>query len=115
MERGDAMPDAVRSTAKLTYDDLVAMFSDEDGVRRELIDGELIEMSPQGPLHRARTVRVRRLLEAAFGTGFHVQDRSPIEAGPSSLPAPDVAVIRTGLGRGRGRHDRGADLLPPAA
>lgn len=103
---------------RFTADEVMRMV--ETGILREddpieLIDGELIEMSPQGPLHRSRTVRVRRLLEAAFGTGFHVQDRSPIDAGPSSLPAPDVAVIRTGLGRGRGRHDRGADLLPPAA
>ena len=28
------MPDAGRATARLTYDDLVAMFPDEDGVRR---------------------------------------------------------------------------------
>lgn len=37
----DPVADTVRSTAKLTYDDLVAMFPDEDNVIRELIDGEL--------------------------------------------------------------------------
>ena len=32
---------AVQSPRKLTYDDLVAMFPDEDGLCRELIDGVL--------------------------------------------------------------------------
>jgi hypothetical protein len=41
MEGRDATPGAVRSTAKLTYDDLVAMFPEDDRVRRELIDGDL--------------------------------------------------------------------------
>lgn len=49
------MSDAVRSTAKLTYDDLVAMFPD-DGVRRELIDGDLFEMTPSPPIPHQRLV-----------------------------------------------------------
>lgn len=60
----------------------------------ELIDGELIVVSPQGPRHRMSTVRVHRRLEAAFGPGFWVQDHSPVQAGIDSLPEPDVAVVR---------------------
>lgn len=60
----------------------------------ELIDGELITVSPQGPRHRMSTVRVHRCLERAFGGGFYVQDHSPVQCGPNSLPEPDVAVVR---------------------
>jgi hypothetical protein len=76
----------------------------------ELIDGELLEMSPQGPIHRARTVRIRQILEAAFGAGHHVQDHSPIDAGPHSLPEPDVAVVRGAVEDFEDRHPGGADL-----
>lgn len=76
----------------------------------ELIDGELIERSPQGPLHRSRTVRIRQLLEAAFGRGFHVQDHSPIDAGPNSLPEPDIAVVRGDVDGYSDRHPTGADV-----
>jgi Uma2 family endonuclease len=60
----------------------------------ELIDGALIVMSPQGPLHRSLAVVIHDLLHRTFGDGFHVQDHSPVDAGPDSLPEPDVAVVR---------------------
>ncbi|MCA9488811.1 MAG: Uma2 family endonuclease [Myxococcales bacterium] len=76
----------------------------------ELIDGELIAVSPQGPRHRALTVRIRQLLERAFGAGFHVQDHSPIAAGPASMPEPDVAVVRGAPDDFMERHPGGLDL-----
>lgn len=76
----------------------------------ELIDGELITVSPQGPRHRALTVRIRRTLERAFGPGHHVQDHSPIAAGPNSMPEPDVAVVRGDVDEFMERHAGGADL-----
>lgn len=60
----------------------------------ELIDGALIIMSPQGPRHNALVVVIRGLLEEAFGDEAHVQDHSPIDAGPHDLPEPDLAVVR---------------------
>src|SRR4051812_48680699 len=65
-----------------------------EGAGVELIHGELLEMGPQGPAHRALTVRISQPLEAAYGAGFHVQDHSPIAIGDDSLPEPDVAVVR---------------------
>jgi Uma2 family endonuclease len=74
----------------------------------ELIDGDLITVSPQGPQHRMSTVRVRRCLERAFGPGFYVQTHSPVQAGPNSLPEPDVAVVREP--ERFDRHPRGDDV-----
>ena len=60
MEGRDAMADAVRSTVRLTYDDLVAMFPEDDGVHRELIDGEIF-VTPS-PVNRHQTLSLRLTL-----------------------------------------------------
>lgn len=60
------MADAVRSTAKLTYDDLVAMFPNDDGVHRELIDGEIFVTPSAVTRHQRLTVRL------ALSLGNHI-------------------------------------------
>ncbi|MBA2321966.1 MAG: Uma2 family endonuclease, partial [Deltaproteobacteria bacterium] len=77
----------------------------------ELLDGELVTVTPQGPMHRALAVVVHDLLRAAFGEGVHVQDHSPIAAEPYSLPEPDVAVIRGAARDFLERHASGADVV----
>ena len=97
MEGRDAMADAVRSTARLTYDDLVAMFPDEDGVQRELIDGELfVTPSPFIPHQRL----VRRL---ALSLGSHLEAHpdqgevftAPLDVilTPHDVVEPDLLVV----------------------
>jgi len=96
MERGDAMPDAVRSTAKLTYDDLVAMFPDEDGVRRELIDGALF-VTPSPFIQHQRLVQ-----RLALSLGNHLEDHpdqgevftAPLDVvmTPHDVVEPDVLI-----------------------
>ena len=76
----------------------------------ELIDGGLVVVSPQGPLHRSIAVVVHELLQRAFGAGFHVQDHSPVDAGPDSLPEPDVAVVRGSPRDFVARLPNGADV-----
>lgn len=88
------MPSTLR---KFTADEVRQMV--DAGILREdepveLIAGELIVMSPQGPLHRSLAVVVHGVLQRAFGEAFHVQDHSPVDAGPNSQPEPDVAVVR---------------------
>lgn len=58
MEGRDAMADAVRSTARLTYDDLVAMFPEDDGVHRELIDGEIFVTPSAVTRHQRLSMRL---------------------------------------------------------
>ena len=60
----------------------------------EPLDGELVVVSPQGPTHSSLAVVIRRLLERAYGEGFHVRDHSPFLVSQRSLPEPDVSVIR---------------------
>lgn len=81
----------------------------EEGDHVELLHGELIEMSLQGPAHRGLTIRIRQQLEAVFAEGFHVQDHSPIAIGHDSLPEPDVAVVRGPIDFER--HPTGAEVV----
>lgn len=60
----------------------------------ELLDGELVVMSPQEAPHRTLTIVLRRKLEGVYGGRAHIQDHSSFRAGRHSLPEPDVAVVR---------------------
>ncbi len=75
----------------------------------ELIDGELVEMSPQGPLHAILVTRIRRRLEAAY-PGLHVREEKPIATDEFGLPEPDVAVVRGADTDFLERHPDGHDL-----
>lgn len=70
----------------------------EDGFfqdqRVELIDGEVVEMSPQMSRHAAVIGMVHRALQAAFGDGVWVRVQMPLALGGDSEPEPDLAVVR---------------------
>ena len=77
----------------------------------ELIDGELVVMSPQGPVHSSLSSLVHDLLAATYGDDVHLRTHSPIDGGTRSLPEPDIAVI---VGEQRSFFDHqpsAADLL----
>lgn len=63
------------------------------GQRAELIEGEIMVLSPQKADHWTTTDRVADCLRQAFGTGFHVRMQGPLELGPHSEPEPDIAVV----------------------
>jgi Uma2 family endonuclease len=98
MEGRDAMSHTARSAVKLTYDDLVAMFPDEDGIRRELIGGELfVTPSPFIPHQRL-------VLRLALSLGSHLDihpDQGEVFIAPldviltaHDVVEPDLLVVR---------------------
>jgi Uma2 family endonuclease len=60
----------------------------------ELIEGEIITMSPIGGRHAACVKRLNRLLSAALGQAVIVSVQDPIRLGEFSEPQPDVALLR---------------------
>ena len=64
------------------------------GHRVQLIDGEIIEMSPQGSPHYVALTLATRALEAAFGAGYWVRPQGPLSLSKHSEPEPDVSVVK---------------------
>src|SRR5258708_7547065 len=62
--------------------------------RVELIDGEIVEMSPIGSRHAACVNRLTLMLIAQSGEHFIVSVQNPIVAGDYSEPQPDIAVLK---------------------
>ena len=59
----------------------------------ELIEGEIMVLSPQGPSHSYFTDQVAELLRNSGWTGVWVRIQFPIDFGPYSDPEPDVSVV----------------------
>jgi len=59
----------------------------------ELIEGQVIEMSPQGTQHITSVTLVGDLFRRVFVSGFFVRIQGPLNLGEHSEPEPDVAVV----------------------
>lgn len=75
------------------YDRLVTAGILAPDERVELLEREIVQMSPQSPLH-AVTVRAGEgALRAAFDSDFDVRVRMPFLGWPMFEPEPDIAVV----------------------
>lgn len=71
---------------------VVGIFVEDDRV--ELVDGEIVQMTPIGSRHAAYVDRLAELLRSVLGQGAIVRVQSPIRLGSHSEPQPDLAVLR---------------------
>ena len=79
--------------------------------RLELLEGMIVEMSPQNPRH---AFVIRRLCDARFvspGPGCMVQCQLPLTLGSDSESEPDVAVVSRAAGGDRSAHPATALLV----
>ncbi len=67
------------------------IFGNDDRV--ELIDGEIIEMTPIIPPHKGPARRLDQLLTYRLGHGALVSVSAPLNLLPGSMPQPDLAVL----------------------
>jgi Uma2 family endonuclease len=81
-----------------------------DGQRAELVEGEIVVLSPQKFGHGATTDRVREVLDKLLRNEFWVRMQLPIAIGASSEPEPDVSVV-PGKRSDYSDHPTGASLL----
>jgi Uma2 family endonuclease len=61
--------------------------------RVELVEGEILTMSPMNPAHAASLQLVTRALEAALGKDRCVRVQLPLHVDDQSEPEPDLAVV----------------------
>ena len=69
----------------------VGILSAQDRV--ELIEGEIIDMTPIGPRHAAVVDRLAARLVKALPAGYLVRIQNPLTLGESSEPQPDLAIV----------------------
>jgi len=62
--------------------------------RVELIDGEILVMSPQSHVHYLALDRIYRCLEKVFGKQYWIRSQGPVIKGESNEPEPDVCVVK---------------------
>ena len=85
------------STHRFTVHDFHRMaqagiFSEDDRV--ELLDGEIIEMTPIGSRHAACVARLDQLFNLRLGTAAIVWVQNPIKIDDRTEPQPDVVLLR---------------------
>ena len=76
----------------------VGILSEHDRV--ELIDGEIIEMTPVGDAHVDLVIVLTGRLAAALGQRAAVSVRNPLRLTDRTEPAPDLVVLRPERRRG---------------
>jgi Uma2 family endonuclease len=70
----------------------VGIFGPEERV--ELIDGQIIQMSPIGPRHAGCVINLNRLLVTRLGDRAVISPQNPVVIRPRSEPQPDMLVLR---------------------
>jgi Uma2 family endonuclease len=63
------------------------------GQRVELIEGQIMVLSPQNPPHYSAIRRVMDVLAQHFRAGYEIRMQGPIDFGQTTEPEPDVAVV----------------------
>ena len=69
------------------------VFRDDDRV--ELVDGEIVEMTPIGSRHAACVDRLNALLQPSPAGAWHVRVQGPVRLDEYSEPEPDLSVLRS--------------------
>src|SRR5260370_13574756 len=70
----------------------LGVFDEDDRV--ELLDGQIVEMTPIGAAHGACVLRLNNLLARRSSAGVAVSVQNPVVLGPRCAPQPDSAVLR---------------------
>ena len=79
--------------------------------RVELLDGEIIDMSPIGPPHGGVTKRLNRLFAQLAGGRWLVAVQDPVRLDEYSEPQPDLMLLRPAPDFYRTRHPGPEDVF----
>jgi Uma2 family endonuclease len=97
------------------YDRMIEAGIFAPGERVELIDGEILAMSPQNSPHSTGMSLTAETLRVAFSEGFHVRVQMPMALDSHSEPEPDLAVVRGSPRDYRDAHPSSALLVVEVA
>lgn len=102
----------MRVLAKWTVEDYHRMI--EAGIlsdrRVELLEGEIIEVSPESPLHSKSNRNLAKYLRAKLDSKAEIFEAHPVTLADSE-PEPDVAIVRIQKDDYGDRHPSGEDIF----
>jgi Uma2 family endonuclease len=104
---------AVLTVAKWTLNDYHQMIAAGILANRqvELLNGEIVEMTPQGEPHAAGSTETRDYLIQRLGNRAQIRDSKPITIPSSqSEPEPDLAIVRRRTERYLDHHPYPEDI-----
>jgi Uma2 family endonuclease len=81
-----------------------------DGQRLELIEGRIIQMSPQRAPHSAAIELVEEQLRRVYAKRYRIRPQLPFRTADGSEPEPDFAII-AGVDRRAKQHPSAAVLI----
>lgn len=95
------MADAAQGTApcrphrwsRAEYEHIVNVAGFPSGARLELLDGDIIDMSPQKSTHACAADLAEAALRACFSNDAYVRSQKPLALDDTSEPEPDIAVV----------------------
>ncbi len=101
-------------THKFTVDDYhrmaeAGLFQEDD--RLELIDGQVVRVTPIGPEHAGCVDYLARLFTEFAGNTWIVRVQNPVVLGKHAEPEPDIAVLRPRPRGYRTRHPGPDDIM----
>jgi Uma2 family endonuclease len=82
-----------RKWSREEYDRLIEQGVFQEDERLELIEGEILAMTPQDARHAGSTNIVYEALDDALVAGYCLRVQLPLALGEDSEPEPDVAVV----------------------
>lgn len=93
------------------YDRLVAAGALHPEARVQLVQGEIVEITPQSAQHATALRRLQKALETVFREGNEVRAQLPLALEEQSEPEPDIAVVPGSLNDYRAHHPTTALLV----
>lgn len=88
---------------------LSGILKEEDKV--ELVQGEIVEMSPIGPKHASTVTRIVRLLTEIFRDQYLISPQNPIQLGLDSEPEPDIVILKEKADFYATRHPKAEEVV----
>lgn len=102
----------VRSLTKWTIQDYHCIV--DSGVladrQVELIDGEIVDMAPEGPLHASRAWALAELLRQQLAGVAAVRESYPVTLEGNSEPSPDIAIVKARADGYSSSHPKPEDI-----
>jgi Uma2 family endonuclease len=83
-------------TYAFTYEQVVKMFEHDilpESLHVELLNGALVEMTPQGPLHGSEADHIAALLRTLY-PHLLVREDKPLQIHAVTVPEPDIYIAR---------------------